>query len=214
MPVRLSRRGLVVPAAALWGLFVGLTALVAVWPGFFLDTMVDGLIARLRSSVEPALPGLRSAAGLVARLGAREVLVPLALAAGVVLSWRRRSLVPLALVVGSYLLVAGVASFTKASLARPQPLPLPGVPGRAFPSGHAAQAVVVFGALAMLAGGSRRALGLGLAAGVVAAVCVALLWRQAHWLTDMVGGVVLGAACLATVDAAMRWERSPVASHR
>lgn len=212
MPVRLSRRGLVVPAAALWGLFVGLTALVAVWPGFFLDTMVDGLIARLRSSVEPALPGLRSAAGLVARLGAREVLVPLALVAGAVLSWRRRSLVPLALVVGSYLLVAGVASFTKAGLARPQPLPLPGVPGRAFPSGHAAQAVVVFGALAMLAGGGRRAL--GLAAGVVAAVCVALLWRQAHWLTDMVGGVVLGAACLATVDAALRRERSPAASHR
>ncbi|MDQ4091654.1 MAG: hypothetical protein M3163_15360, partial [Actinomycetota bacterium] len=73
----MSRRGLVVPAAPLWGLFVGLTALVAVWPSFFLDTMVDGLIARLRSSVEPALPGLRSAAGLVARLGAREVLVPL-----------------------------------------------------------------------------------------------------------------------------------------
>jgi membrane-associated phospholipid phosphatase len=183
---------------------------VAVWPGLFLDTMVDDVIGRMRSSAEPAMPGLRGAAGLVARLGAREVLVPLALVAGGVVSWRRRSWVPLALVVGSYLLVAGVASFTKAGLARPQPLPLPGVPGRAFPSGHAAQAVVVFGALALLAGGGRRVL--LLVAGVVGAVCLALLWRQAHWLTDMVGGVALGAACLTTVDALLRRERSPVVS--
>ena len=185
---------------------------MTVWPNFFLDTMVDDLVAGLRASVEPALPGLRSAAGVVARLGAREVLVPLALAAGAVLSWRRRSLAPLALIIGAYLLVAGVASVTKAGLARPQPLPLPGVPGRAFPSGHAAQATVVFGALALLAGGGRRAV--LLVAGAVGAVSVALLWRQAHWLTDMVGGVVLGAACLATVDAALRRERSPVASLR
>jgi membrane-associated phospholipid phosphatase len=188
--------------------------MVALWPGFFLDTMVDDLVARLRASIEPALPALRGAAGLVARLGAREVLVPLALAAGAVLSWRRRSLVPLALLVGSYLLVAGVASGVKTGLARPQPLPLPGVPGRAFPSGHAAQAVVVFGALALLAGDGRRRLAMTLAAGVVGAVCVALLWRQAHWLTDMAGGVVLGMACLATVDAALRRQRSPVASVR
>ena len=212
MPVRVPRRGLVARAAALWGLFAVLTAVVAVWPGFFLDTLVDDLIARMRASAEPAMPGLRGAAGVVARLGAREVLVPLALAAGSILSWRRRSWVPLALVVGSYLLVAGVASFTKAGLARPQPLPLPGVPGRAFPSGHAAQAVVVFGALALLAGGGRRAL--IVVAGVVGAVCVALLWRQAHWLTDMVGGVALGAACLTTVDAALRRQRSPVVSRR
>lgn len=186
--------------------------MVAVWPNFLLDTMVDALVARLGASVEPALPGLRSAAGVVARLGAREVLVPLALAAGAVLSRRRRSLVPLALIVGAYLLVAGVASATKAGLARPQPLPLPGVPGRAFPSGHAAQATVVFGALALMAGGARWVR--VLVAGVVGAVSVALLWRQAHWLTDMVGGVVLGAACLATVDAALRRERAPVASLR
>lgn len=185
---------------------------MAVWPGFFLDTMVDDLVAQLRASAEPALPGLRGAAGLVARLGAREVLIPLALAAGGVLSWRRRSLMPLALIVASYLLVAGVVSATKARLARPQPLPLPGVPGRAYPSGHAAQAVVVFGALGMLARDGRRAF--TAVAVAVGAVCVALLWRQAHWVTDMAGGVVLGAACLATVDAVLRRERSPVASWR
>ena len=151
------------------------------------------------------MPALRGAAGVVARLGAREVLIPVLLVSAIVVGWRRRTVAPVILLVGSYLSVAAVASLVKAGLARPQPLPLPGVPGRAFPSGHAAQAVVVFGALALLAAGGRspewrRRAFIGVA-GIVGAVSVALLWRQAHWLTDMVGGVTLGLACLTTVAA-------------
>ena len=175
--------------------------------------MVDDLVAWLRASLEPRMPGLRGAAGVVARLGAREVLIPVLLVSAVVVGWRRRSLAPVILLAGSYLSVAAVASLVKAGLARPQPLPLPGVPGRAFPSGHAAQAVVVFGALALLAAAGRsrewrRGAFVGVAA-VVAMVSVALLWRQAHWLTDMVGGVTLGLACLASVRAL-----GPHATHR
>ena len=210
MPVRVPHRDLVVPSplrlpAALWALFLVQTAIVARWPGLFIDTLVDDLVARLRASVEPQMPGLRSAAGIVARLGAREVLIPLALAAGITGAWRRRSVAPLILVIGSYLLVAAAASGTKAGLARPQPLPLPGVPGRAFPSGHAAQAVVVYGALVLLGAARRspewRRRAVAGAAAVVVVLSVALLWRQAHWLTDMVGGVTLGLACLATASA-------------
>ena len=206
--------------AALWACFLLQTAIVARWPGFFLDTMVDDLVAWLRASLEPQMPGLRGAAGVVARLGAREVLIPVLLVSAVVVGWRRRSAGPVILLIGSYLLVAAVASLVKAGLARPQPLPLPGVPGRAFPSGHAAQAVVVFGALALGAAAGRatewrRRAFAGVAA-VVAVVSVALLWRQAHWLTDMVGGVTLGMACLttmhATVTAAIESQpRTPVA---
>lgn len=207
----------------LWALFAVETAIVARWPALFLDTMVDELVASLRSSLEPRMPGLRGAAGVVSRLGAREILVPLVLGSAVVVAWRRRCLAPAALLVGSYLLVAAVASLTKAGLARPQPLPLPGVPGRAFPSGHAAQAVVVFGALALLAAAGRapewRRRAFAAVAAVVGLVSVALLWRQAHWLTDMVGGVTLGLACLttvhATVAAAIEARSStPVASRR
>lgn len=204
----------------LWAFFLLQTAVIARWPALFVDTLVDDVVGRLRASVEPQLPGLRGAAGVAARLGAREVLVPLALGAGVVLCWRRRSLTPLAMLAGSYLLVAGVTSLTKAGLARPQPLPLPGVPGRAFPSGHAAQAVVVLGALVLLAAAGRtperRRRAVAAVAVTVAVVSVALLWRQAHWLTDMVAGVTLGLACLGTVDAALvtrrgSRERTPVA---
>ena len=202
--------------AALWALFILQTTLVALWPRLFIDTFVDDMVASLQAS----LPGLRGAAGVVARLGARELLAPVVAGAGLVLGWRRRSLVPPALLAGSYLLVAAATSLVKAGLSRPQPLPLPGVPGRAFPSGHAAQAVVVFGALALLAAAGRspewRRKALAAVAGVVGLISAALLWRQAHWLTDMVGGVTVGLASLTTVDRLLRSrndaERTPVAS--
>jgi membrane-associated phospholipid phosphatase len=210
MSVRLPRRDLVgrsrlgIPLA-LWGLFAALTAVVARWPSLVLDTAVDDLVGSLRTWLDT--PGRRGAAGVAARLGAREVLIPVALVAGALLGWRRRSLVPPALLAGSYLLVAGVTGLVKTGLARPQPLPLPGVPGRAFPSGHAAQAAVVFGALVLLLAAERapewRRRAIAAAAMVVGLVSVAMLWRQAHWLTDMVGGVTLGLACLTTVASAL-----------
>lgn len=214
MPVRVPRRGLVVPAG-LWALFLVQTAVVARWPEFFFDTAVDDLIA----SLQPRLPGLRGAAGVAARLGARELLIPLGAAAGLVLAWRRRSLLPPVLLGASYLLVAAATGLVKGALGRPQPLPLPGVPGRAFPSGHAAQAVVVLGAIALLAAAGRspewRRRALVAVAAAVALVSAALLWRQAHWLTDMVGGVTVGLASLATVVALLRLrdtDRTAVAS--
>ena len=209
----MPRRGLVGrprlwAAAGLWGLFAVQTGVIALWPDFFLDTAVDDLVTSLREALAPGA-ALQRVSGLVARLGAREVLIPVALVAGAVLGRRRRSLWPPAFLAAAYLLVAGVTGLVKVGLARPQPIPLLGVPGRAFPSGHAAQATVVFGALALLLAVGhgpewrRRAI---LAAGaVVLLVSVALLWRRAHWLTDMVGGVTLGVACLASVDAAREW---------
>ena len=217
----MSRRGLVVPSrfrapAALWALFLLQTAIVALWPRFFLDILVDDVVAHLRASWEPVLPGLRGAAGLVGRLGAREVLAPLVVLTCLVTGWRCRSLVLPARLFGTYLLVGAVTGVVKVGLARPQPLPFPGAAGRAFPSGHAAQAVVVFGTLALLAAAGRtrewRRRACVWAAGVVSLVVIALLWRQAHWLTDMVGGVTLGLAALTTGRAVVRSpEHTPVA---
>ena len=55
----------------LWIGFAALTALVARWPGFFLDTAVDAVVRRLRALVDPRLPALWGVTGAAARLGAR-----------------------------------------------------------------------------------------------------------------------------------------------
>ena len=138
----------------------------------------------------------------LARLGAREVLVPLLLAGGALLWWRRRNPGPLILLVGSYVGMAAVVGPAKKLLHRPEPFDLPGEIGRSFPSGHAAQAILVYGMLAALAaagpiGPRARAAAAVLPLVACAAVGFAMLLRSSHWLSDMVAGYAIGVAWLA-----------------
>lgn len=138
----------------------------------------------------------------VAMLGAREILVPLLLVGGAVLSVRRRTPGPLLMLVGSYLGMAMVVGPVKLLLHRPEPLDLPGALGRSFPSGHAAQALLVYGMLAALVAAgpvaSRvRALATVLPVLACAAVGFAVMFRAAHWTSDMVAGYAIGAVWLA-----------------
>ena len=139
----------------------------------------------------------------VARLGAREILVPLLLVGGLLLWWRRRSPGPLLLLAGSYVGMAMVVGPAKKLLHRPEPFDLPGDIGRSFPSGHAAQAILVYGMLAalVLAGpplsARVRAAATVLPVVASAAVGFAVLFRNAHWLTDMVAGYAIGLVWLA-----------------
>ena len=139
----------------------------------------------------------------LARLGARETLVPLLLAGGLLLWWRRRSPGPLLLLAGSYVGMAMVVGPAKKLLHRPEPFDLPGDIGRSFPSGHAAQAILVYGMLAaLLLAGPPVSARLRAAATVLppvasAAVGFAVLFRNAHWLSDMVAGYAIGLAWLA-----------------
>ncbi|MGH9177929.1 MAG: phosphatase PAP2 family protein [Acidimicrobiales bacterium] len=139
----------------------------------------------------------------LARLGAREILVPLLLAGGLLLLWRRRSAGPLLLMAGSYVGMAMVVGPAKKVLHRPEPFDLPGDIGRSFPSGHAAQAILVYGMLAalVLAGppvsARWRAAATVLPVLASAAVGFAVLFRNAHWLSDMVAGYAIGLVWLA-----------------
>ncbi|HSH23819.1 MAG TPA: phosphatase PAP2 family protein [Acidimicrobiales bacterium] len=133
----------------------------------------------------------------LARMGAREALVPVLLAGGLALWWRRRAPGPLLLLVGSYLGMAMVVGPAKKLLHRPEPLDLPGEIGRSFPSGHGAQAVLVFGLLAALLAADpvgRRARPVLVAVPVVcsALVGIAMVYRNAHWLSDVVAGYAIG----------------------
>lgn len=138
----------------------------------------------------------------LARLGAREVLVPILLAGGAVLWWRRRSPGPLLLLVVSYVGMAMVVGPAKRMLHRPEPLDLPGEIGRSFPSGHGAQAILVYGMLAALVVAAPVASRVRTLATVLpllasAAVGFAMVFRNAHWLSDMVAGYAVGVAWLA-----------------
>src|SRR5215218_2347043 len=78
-------------------------------------------------------------------------------------------------------------------------------PTSSFPSGHTAAAICLYGALAVLASQRARSalvrgLTLTLAVLIPLAVAAARVYRGTHYLTDVVGGILLGGAwLLATV---------------
>src|SRR5215203_3108694 len=78
-------------------------------------------------------------------------------------------------------------------------------PTSSFPSGHTAAAICLYGGLAVLASERARSavvrgLTLALAVLIPVAVAAARVYRGMHYLTDVVGGILLGGAwLLATV---------------
>jgi membrane protein DedA with SNARE-associated domain/membrane-associated phospholipid phosphatase len=84
--------------------------------------------------------------------------------------------------------------------------PLVHAAGSSFPSGHAAQAVAVWGMLAILAATAmprRRWLPVAGTAAVVLVVGASQLYLGAHWLTDVLAGYALGGLWLSLLAAAI-----------
>ncbi|HEX7050370.1 MAG TPA: phosphatase PAP2 family protein [Longimicrobiales bacterium] len=78
-----------------------------------------------------------------------------------------------------------------------------------FPSGHTAKTLAVYGTLAYLWGRSsgntaERLLAATVALTIVGLVAIGRLRMGAHWPSDIAGGVIIGAAALATTIAALR----------
>lgn len=148
-------------------------------------------------------------------LGSIWTLVPLLLVLAV---WRPRSERPV--VHGVWVLgFFGLAVLTRTVLQplthRDRPLTdgiLADGPGFSFPSGHALQLVVALGLLyAVYRPAGQRARALALAGSVVLVLAVG--WTRlhlgVHWLTDLVGGVLLGGVILALWALTRRWRPTP-----
>jgi membrane-associated phospholipid phosphatase len=140
-------------------------------------------------------------------LGSIRILLPLILVVGVGWWLRRRTWRPLILLAVAFGGADLAFNAVKELVRRPRPpasILLKPVAGPSFPSGHATQAVVVYGMLAALAAGATPRWGrkvVAWASAVVVAGLVGLsrLYLGAHWLTDVLAGFALGAAWLFAV---------------
>jgi undecaprenyl-diphosphatase len=135
---------------------------------------------------------------VVTAFGATVTVAVLGLLTAVYALWRWRSRsVPLflAIVIGGQLFLADLIKGA-VQRTRPDLRPLAGFTGPSFPSGHTTAAAATFVAIALVLGrdGSprRRMLLAGAAVGLAVAVACSRVFLGVHWLTDVIGGLVLG----------------------
>ena len=188
-PLPVLRRRLLVAGAVLVALGLALTAVVAA-TGVLqpLDDRFRELMVSWRWA-----PAVSVAEALSVGFGT-VVLWPVRVAVTVVIAVRRQWSALAAwgaAVVLSELLIGPV----KALVGRPRP---PGAliatTGASYPSGHAiASAVTLIGVVMALTAGRRRLHWMVGAVVLAAAVSLSRTYLSAHWLTDVVGGSLLGA---------------------
>ena len=171
-------------------------------------TELDGNVAnRLNRSVhhsELAVDVLE----VISNVGKPITLFMVVAVACLYLLWRRRPRLILYLVVTS--VVGGlVDTAVKILVNRPRPVvdhPIATALGKSFPSGHAMSSTVTYGALALVflpvLPRRWRPVALGVVVLVVLAISTSRLFLGVHFVSDVIGGIVLGLAWLAASTAA------------
>jgi undecaprenyl-diphosphatase len=199
--------GLVLVVAVVTACAAVMVLMETTWP--ILEQVDRGAAALVDRTVDRQSPAATAFAVIMA-LGGNVVMWWLATvtAAGMVLRRQLRLAV--------FLVVTGFGALALAPLVKlvvgglPWDRPVLAMPGNTFPSGHAVNAVVFYGALLLvfLPAVPRRLR--GLTVGLVATMVVAIGLTQAalgvHYASDIVGGWVCGLAWLAvTTYAFRRW---------
>jgi membrane-associated phospholipid phosphatase len=175
--------------------------IVGVVAGFLVP--VDRAVADWHLGVHyPSMHGLME---LLDHVGQRAVCLPMLAAATALVAWRRRRWWPALVAAGGVLAINVVVGAIKLTTDRPSPRT--GTPelwqyGDLFPSGHTANVVFVYGLMAWLLvrdtrHGRRwsRWLVALVATGTVGMFVISI-YRDTHWITDLVLGALIGALIL------------------
>jgi membrane-associated phospholipid phosphatase len=147
-------------------------------------------------------------------LGLRGLTAPALLLAAIYIARRFKTWRPLNLAVLSLIALNVTVGLAKLLIGRTKPqlnVDLIYAGGLSYPSGHASNALLSWGVLAYLIyryahvdryRGRLASTGVAL---VSLSVCVVSLFRNTHWLSDLVGGLFIGAALLVMVIAVDRF---------
>ena len=166
------------------------------------STRVDSWITK--RLVAHRTDALTSLAQGVSRVGSTSVLLPVVAVAAGLLVWRHRVLLA-GLLVAACAGSIGLYDVTKAVVDRPRPpagIRLATAAGSSFPSGHAAQSLATYAALAIVVATvwrPARFAGWLAAAVIVLGVGWARVYLGMHWTTDVAAGWLIGAAWLVLV---------------
>jgi undecaprenyl-diphosphatase len=180
-------------------------AVVALGPG--VPPLDRSATSQLRELASPPLDVLMLG---ITSLGSTPVLTVLVSLVVVVLAARGRqaeALVAAAALGGTLALNEGLKRLLERS--RPVLEWAEDASGFGFPSGHAMNSTVVFGALALIVwrlwGPRAGAAALALSLALVVLVGSSRIYLGVHWTTDMLGGFFAGAAFLLVLLAALSW---------
>ncbi len=143
----------------------------------------------MQSTQMPVLTGIALALNIVGGTVISGLLIPVLLS--VVLLVRHRYMSALFLMTAS-LVCAGVVQAVKALVARPRPVDMMITSDSgSFPSGHSANAMVIILVVVLVVANTRWIRYAGVA------YVLLMMWSRtylhAHWVTDTIGGVLLGA---------------------
>lgn len=147
-------------------------------------------------------------------LGLRGVTATVLIISAILIARRFKSWRPLNLAVLAVLSLNLVVGLAKLFIGRTKPklnIDLVYAGGLSYPSGHASNAILTWGVLAYLIyryshpeayHGPLMAIATGV---ITLSVCIVSLFRNTHWLSDLVGGLFIGGALLVVVIAIDRF---------